>query len=157
MNETINIFRLRQPDEIEDPLTNVLRSGARKLLAQAIEMEAEAFLGAMKDLKLADGRDRIVRHGHAPERSIQTGIGPVPVSRVKIRDRGADCGKRLADGVRPEVPWHKRLELGYWPAFSDAGQCLGEPVERVNIVHFGRLEKRGQRRPCPSTALATGE
>ncbi|NEI66836.1 IS256 family transposase, partial [Rhizobium leguminosarum] len=60
MNETINIFRLRQPDEIEDPLTNVLRSGARKLLAQAIEMEAEAFLGAMKDLKLADGRDRIV-------------------------------------------------------------------------------------------------
>ncbi len=50
MNETINIFRLRQPDEIEDPLTNVLRSAARKLLAQAIEMEAEAFLGAMKDL-----------------------------------------------------------------------------------------------------------
>ncbi|MGZ2402843.1 hypothetical protein [Rhizobium ruizarguesonis] len=34
MNETINIFRLRQPDEIEDPLTNVLRSGARKLLAR---------------------------------------------------------------------------------------------------------------------------
>ena len=89
MNETINIVRLRQPDEIDDPLTDVLRAGARKLLAQAIEMEAEAFLAEMKDLKLADGRDRIVRHGHAPERSIQTGIGPVPVSRVKVRDRGA--------------------------------------------------------------------
>jgi putative transposase len=90
MNETINIVRLRQPDEFDDPLTDVLRSGARRLLSQAVELEAEAFLAAMKDLKLADGRDRIVRHGHGPERSIQTGIGPVPVSRVKIRDRGAD-------------------------------------------------------------------
>ncbi|MCH4561199.1 hypothetical protein ACVILI_006515 [Mesorhizobium sp. USDA 4775] len=41
MNETINIVRLRQPGEIDDPLTDVLRTGARKLLAQAIEMDAE--------------------------------------------------------------------------------------------------------------------
>ncbi len=40
-------------------------------------------------LRLPDGRARLVRHGHAPEREIQTGIGPVPVARVKIRDRGA--------------------------------------------------------------------
>ena len=89
MNETSNVVPLRQPDEIDDPLTNILRSGARQLLAQAVEMEAEAFLAAMKDLKLADGRDRLVRHGHGPERTIQTGIGPVEVARVKIRDRGA--------------------------------------------------------------------
>ena len=89
MNENSNIIRLRQPDEIDDPLTNVLRSGARQLLAQAVELEAEVFLAAMKDLKLADGRDRLVRHGHGPERTIQTGIGPVEVARVKIRDRGA--------------------------------------------------------------------
>src|SRR5882757_9628898 len=43
----------------------------------------------MKDLKLADGRDRLVRHGHGPTRTIQTGIGAVEVERVKIRDRGA--------------------------------------------------------------------
>ena len=89
MNENINVVPLRQPDEIDDPLTNILRSGARQLLAQAVEMEAEAFLAAMKDLKLPDGRDRVVRHGHGPERTIQTGIGPVEVERVKIRDRGA--------------------------------------------------------------------
>jgi transposase-like protein len=58
-------------------------------------MEAEAFLAAMKGLKLADGRDRLVRHGHGPERTIQTGIGPVEVERVKIRDRGV-----AADGER---------------------------------------------------------
>src|SRR5579863_4930859 len=66
MNETSNFVPLRHPDEIDDPLTNILRSGARRLLAQAIESEAEAFLAAMKDLKLTDGRDRLVRHGHGP-------------------------------------------------------------------------------------------
>src|ERR1700726_349807 len=96
MNETSNVVPLRHPDEIDDPLTNILRSGARRLLAQAIESEAEAFLAAMKDLKLTDGRDRLVRHGHGPTRGNQTGIGPVEVERVKIRDRGATSdGERI--------------------------------------------------------------
>lgn len=95
MNETINIVRLRQPGEIDDPLTDILKAGARQLLARAVELEAEVFLASMQHLKLPDGRDRLVRHGHGPERSIQTGIGPVAVSRVKVRDRGA-----AADGTR---------------------------------------------------------
>jgi len=50
----------------------------------------------MKGLKLPDGRDRLVRHGHGPERTIQTGIGPVEVERVKIRDRAAaEDGERI--------------------------------------------------------------
>jgi hypothetical protein len=84
MNEDTSIVRFRQPDAIDDPLTALLRSGARQLLEQAIEAEVAAFLAARKDLKLADGRDRLVRHG--PERMIQTGIGPVEVQRVKVRD-----------------------------------------------------------------------
>ena len=36
MNTSINVVRLRQPDEIDDPLTDVLRAGARRLLAQAV-------------------------------------------------------------------------------------------------------------------------
>jgi putative transposase len=50
MKENSSVVWFRQPDEIDDPLTNILRSGARQLLAQAVEMEAEAFLAAMKDL-----------------------------------------------------------------------------------------------------------
>ena len=73
MNENSNIVRLRQQGEIDDPLTNILRSGARQLLAQAVEMEAEAFLASMKDLKLPDGRDRLVRHGHGPGRDSRPG------------------------------------------------------------------------------------
>jgi putative transposase len=89
MNETSKIITLRQPDDIDDPLTNILRAGARQLLAQAVEIEVETFFATVKDLKLADGRARVVRHGYGPARTIATGIGPVEVARAKIRDRGA--------------------------------------------------------------------
>jgi putative transposase len=153
MNETINIVRLRQPDEINDPLTDVLRTGARKLLAQAIELEAEAFLAEMKDLKLADGCDRIVRHGHAPERSIQTGIGPVPVSRVKVRDRGADGAVdriRFSSSILPK--WARRtrsldalLPVLYLRGvstgdFQDAlAALLGKEAPNLSPAVIGRL------------------
>ena len=109
MRTSTNIVRLRQPEEIDDPLTDVLRSGARRLLAQAVELEAEAFLAGMRELKLPDGRDRLVRHGHGPERMIQTGIGPVAVSRVKIRDRGAASAQdrvRFSSAILPR--WARR-------------------------------------------------
>jgi transposase-like protein len=96
MGEDSTVVRFRQPEEIDDLLTAVLRSGARRLLAQAIEAEAEAFLALMADRQLDDGRARFVRHGRGPERTVQTGIGPVAVQRVKVRDRGvAGAGERV--------------------------------------------------------------
>jgi len=104
------IVPLRQPDEVDDPLTAILRSGARRLLAQAVEAEAEAFLATMKGVRLPDGRDRVVRHGHAPERVVQTGIGPVAVRRAKLRDRGAGEGGgeriRFTSAILPR--WARR-------------------------------------------------
>ena len=109
MENTSNVVRLRHPDEIDDPLTDVLRAGARRLLAQAVEMEAEAFLAALQDLRLPDGRARLVRHGHGPERDIQTGIGPVAVSRVRVRDRGATgAGNRIRFSSTILPKWARR-------------------------------------------------
>jgi putative transposase len=73
----------------DDPLLAVLRDGARRMLMQAVEAEVEAFLAAHAGLVDRQGRRRLVRNGHAPERRIQTGIGPVEVRRPKVRDRGA--------------------------------------------------------------------
>ena len=96
MTSDSTVVSLRQPDTVDDPLTAVLRNGARRLLAQAIEAEADAFLAMMKSVQLPDGRDRLVRHGHGPERQVQTGIGPVAVQRVRLRDRGAgEAGERI--------------------------------------------------------------
>src|SRR4051794_19887887 len=59
------------------------------MLMQAIEAEVEAFLAVHAELADEQGRRRMVRNGHGPERRIQTGIGPIEVRRPKVRDRGA--------------------------------------------------------------------
>jgi len=82
------VTKLIQPEEFEDHLTEVLRNGAQRLLAQAVEAEVECFLASHAELELPDGRKRIVRHGHLPERDIQTGIGAVRVKMPRVRDRG---------------------------------------------------------------------
>jgi putative transposase len=109
MNKDSNVIHLRQSEEVDDPLTAVLRNGARRLLAQAVEAEAEAFLAEMRGLRLPDGRERVVRHGHGPERLVQTGIGPVAVRRVKVRDRGApSTAKRIRFTSALLPPWARR-------------------------------------------------
>ena len=74
-----NVFQLSQPGTFSDPLTEVLRNGARALLAQAVEAEVAALLSGHADKLTDGGHQRLVRHGHLPEREIMTGIGPVAV------------------------------------------------------------------------------
>lgn len=68
------VFTFQHRNDFDAPLRSVLRDGARRLLTQAVEAEADAFLSAMQDERLADGRARVVRHGHGPEGTIQTRI-----------------------------------------------------------------------------------
>ena len=98
------VIPLRQPETIDDPLTQVLRSGARELLAKAVEAEVEEFLTTYADLRTDDGLQRVVRHGHGPEREIQTGIGPVAVRRPKVRDRAGDGCRRCGFEGRTNRP-----------------------------------------------------
>ena len=80
----------RKPDEyVEDPLTEVLRQGARDLLAQAVEDEVTVFLATHADIRDDQGRQMIVLNGHLPARTIQTGFGAVPVRARRVRDRRA--------------------------------------------------------------------
>lgn len=154
MSDDTTVIRLRPPDEIDDPLTAILRSGARRLLEQAVEAEVEAFLATMKELKLADGRDRVVRHGHGPERAIQTGIGPVAVRRVKVRDRGAEpAGERIqfTSAILPR--WARRttsldalLPLLYLRGVSTGdfqealSALLGKDAPNLSPAVVGRLK-----------------
>ncbi len=111
MLKDTTVIRLRQPDAIDDPLTELAREGARRMLAQALIAEADAFVALRKDLKLPDGRDRVVRHGHGPHRAIQTGVGPVEVRRAKVRDRGevsAEEKIRFTSSILPK--WARRTK-----------------------------------------------
>jgi putative transposase len=85
MSRDTTVIPFRQPETIDDPLTEIAREGARRMLAQVLIAEADAFV--------AGWRDRVVRHGHGPQRAIQTGVGPVEVRRAKVR---TSCACSLA-------------------------------------------------------------
>jgi putative transposase len=100
-----------------DPLTDVLRRGARDLLAHAVEAEVSDLLAQHAHLFDAWGRQRLVRYGHLPEREVMTGIGPVAVKVPRVRDRGEGVEKirftssllppnlRKAKSVEELLPW----------------------------------------------------
>jgi transposase-like protein len=109
-----NVFELSQPGSFADPLTEVLRNGARALLAQAVEAEVAALLSCHADKLTDDGRQRLVRHGHLPEREIMTGIGPVAVRCPRVRDRvgeGAERIRFLSTILPPYARRSKSLEV----------------------------------------------
>ena len=137
MTKDSTVVPLRQPEVVDDPLTAVLRSGARRLLSQAIEAEAEAFLALMKGVQLPDGRDRVVRHGHAPERSVETGIGPVKVQRVKLRDRGAGAvGERIrfTSAILPRWSRRTRSLDALLPILYLRGVSMGDFQEALTAL-----------------------
>ena len=104
------VVALRQKGAIDDPLTEILRTGARRLIAQAVEAEFETFLGSTAELVLPDGRRRVVRHGHDPVRAIQTGIGPIEVQKPKARDRAAASGERIRFTSNILPKWARRTK-----------------------------------------------
>ena len=90
MQDATSIISLRQPGSVEDPLTEIGREGVRRMLATAREAEIDACLDGFAEARLVDGRQRVVRHGHGPERKVQTGIGALERRCSKVRDRAAD-------------------------------------------------------------------
>ena len=100
-----------------DPLTDLIRTGARQLIEQALEAELGALLAQFADDTTPAGHARIVRHGHLPEREVMTGVGPVAVKVPRVRDRGVQAEKvrftssilppylRKAKSVEELLPW----------------------------------------------------
>lgn len=110
MKEDTTVIPFRQSDTVEDPLTEIAREGARRMLAEALKAEADAFVASFAGDLLPDGRQRIVRHGYGPERTIQTGIGTIDVRRPKVRDRTSDLPEaekaRFTSNILPK--WARR-------------------------------------------------
>jgi putative transposase len=100
-----NVVKLIQPGAFEDQLTEILRQGARSLLGQAVEAEVADFLAKYAELKTDDGRRRVVRHGHLPEREVMTGIGPAAPRRSPQAHGRAHRSSLAAS--RSSAPPHK--------------------------------------------------
>ena len=127
------VLKHSQPSTFSDPLTEVLRSGARSLLARAVEAEVAAFLDGHSEARTEEGRRRLVRHGHLPEREIMTGIGPVAVRAPRVRDRtgqGADRIRFSSALLPPYARRSKSLEV-LIPALYLKGISTGDFAEAL--------------------------
>jgi putative transposase len=150
-----NVVRLIQPGAFDDQLTEVLRNGARALLAQAVEAEVAGFLAKHAECKTEDGRARVVRHGHLPEREVMTGIGPVAVRQPRVRDRAAAADDPSRIRFSPSIlpPYMRRsksietlLPILYLKGistgdFSEAlAALLGKDAAGLSASAIGRLK-----------------
>ena len=127
MEDDTTITPLHQPGSVEDPLTEIVRDGARRMLAAALRAEADAFVAQHAEEILPDGRQRVVRHGYGPERSIQTGIGALDVQRPKVRDRATDVAR---------IVWALMARGGVYKA----------PAMAVQAVRVARTSERKRAR-----------
>ena len=152
MTET-NVFQLSQPGTFTDPLTEVLRNGARALLSQAVEAEVAALLDCHADKLTDDRRQRLVRHGHLPEREIMTGVGPVAVRCPRVRDRAGEGPERIRFSSAILPPYARRskslevlIPILYLKgistgAFEEAlAALLGKDAAGLSASTIGRLK-----------------
>ena len=150
-----NLIDLKKPESfIKDPITDILRQGARRLLCAALEAEVETFLKQYKDISDNMGWQRVVRNGYLPEREIQTGIGQVQVKAPRIRDRQPDpCSGRIrftsailppylrkTKSIETLLPWLylKGVSTG---DFTDAlAALLGKDAPGLSAATISRLK-----------------
>jgi putative transposase len=91
---TIDRFIAPVPQS-RDVMTEILRAGAQKMLAQMIQQEVDDWLAERANLQDEQGRRQVVRNGFLPKRAIVTGVGPIEVQQPRVRDR------RPADEAEP--------------------------------------------------------
>ena len=116
-----------------DPLTELLRNGARQLLQQAVEAELDEFMAQYRERRLEDGRAAVVRNGYHPEREIQTGIGPVKVKIPKVRAKDGQPVTFRSALVPPYVRKARSLEAAL-PWLYLKGVSTGEMDEALSVL-----------------------
>ena len=138
MTDDTTIIAFRQPGSITDPLTEIARDGACRMLMAALKAEADGFVARFSEDLLADGRQRVVRHGAGPERVIQAGIGPIEVKRQKVRDRAtgvpAEARVRFASNILPK--WARRTKSldALLPVLYLRGISTGDFQEALSAI-----------------------
>lgn len=125
-----NVIELNSPPE--DALSEVLRQGAQQLLAKAVEAELAALLAKYEDVRVGDKR-AVVRNGYLPERTIQTGLGSIPVKIPKVRDRSGNGIKFNSSLVPPYLKRTKAMEE-FIPWLYLKGVSTGDMAPALEVL-----------------------
>jgi putative transposase len=85
-----------------DVLSEVLRQGAQRMLAEAVQAEVDEWIDAHRHVVDERGRQQVVRNGSLPKRSILTGLGELEVEQPRVHDRrGSDQRERFTSKILP--------------------------------------------------------
>ena len=135
-----------------DPLQKVLRDGARRLLAQAIDAEVDELLEQHAARRTPEGRAGVVRNGYLPERQVQTGIGPIDVRIPKVRAHVGDAvtfrSKLVAPYVRKAasleaaVPWLYLKGISTGDMHDELIELVGEDAKGLSATTVARLKRK---------------
>jgi len=128
-----NVVAITGREQFSDALTELLRSGARQLIQEAVEAELSEFIGRFTGRALNDGRSAVIRNGYLPERLIQTGIGPVTVRIPKVRSRDGIPVSFRSALVPPYVRKTASLEAAI-PWLYLKGVSTGEMAEALKVL-----------------------
>lgn len=139
----------------EDELTAILKKGARQMLQAAIETEVAEYIASHASCLDDKGCRLVVRNGHHPERSIQTGIGDISIKKPKVNDKRVDKnGTRIrfhssiippylkrTKSVEELVPWLylRGISTGDFPQALEA--LLGKDAAGLSATSVVRLKK----------------
>jgi putative transposase len=118
---------------INDPLTDLLKTGARALIQQAVEAELQTFMSEYTKVTDLRGRQTVVRNGYLPEREIVTGVGNVTVKIPKVRDRSGGGIKFNSSLVPPYVRKAKRVEAAL-PWLYLRGISTGDMQSALSVL-----------------------
>ncbi|MFC0383927.1 IS256 family transposase, partial [Chromohalobacter israelensis] len=144
---------LSQPEpQVTDPLHELLRQGARDLIAKAVEAELATFLSQYADHRLDDGRQAVVRNGYLPERTVQTGIGDVSVQVPKVRDRSSGGARfnssllppylKRARSIEELIPWLYLKGISTGDYQEALAALLGDQAKGLSANTVSRLKKQ---------------
>lgn len=148
MNDS-NIFQLNTP--AEDALSEVLKRGAQALLANAVEAELEQLLSKYAGLQV-NGKQAVVRNGHLPERTIQTGLGDIEVKIPKVRDRSGQGIKFNSSLIPPYlkrtkateefIPWLYLRGISTGDMQPALSSLLGDEAKGLSANTVSRLKQQ---------------
>ena len=136
------VVELGGRDTIADPLTVMLRTGARQLITKAVELELQELLEQHCERRTADGKAGVVRNGYLPERELQTGVGPVTIQIPKVRANTGEPVTFRSALVPPYVRKTRSLEAAL-PWLYLKGVSSGEMEDALKV-----LRAACRRAPC---------
>ncbi len=128
-----NVIELAGREADCDPLTELLRAGAERLIYQAVEAELEALLAEHANRRTEDGKAGVVRNGHLPARKLQTALGPVTVRIPKVRAKTGEPVTFRSALVPPYVRKTRSLEAAL-PWLYLKGISSGEMGEALKVL-----------------------